>query len=357
LPLTVLNVAQPLASVGPDEPGEAEQIITRLDEALVRTGHTSLVLACGGPTFGKLLPAYNPAREYNDNARRAVWERHRHMVHYALRNWAVDVVHMHGRDFHAYMPPEGVPVIVTMHFAPARYPPAVFKCERPETYLQCVSESERRSVPHFLNGGALLPTIENGVPVRELFEPHAKRNFVLAVGRISREKGFHIALDAAGRAGVPLLIAGKVCSHWADRNYFDEEIAPRLNHRRRLIGRIGFQRKRRLLSKARCLLVPSLEPEMSSLVAMEAMACGTPVVAFPKGDLPEIIEHGRTGFLVHDADEMADAIHAAGELDPELCRSVARRRFSAERMTAEYLVLYERLAHRHARAETFRQAA
>ena len=111
----------------------------------------------------------------------------------------------------------------------------------------------------------------------------------------------------------------------------------------RFIGPAGFARKRRLLSAARCLVVPSLAQETSSLVAMEALACGTPVVAFPSGALPEIIEHGRTGFLVHDEREMAKAIQAAGELDRALCRETARRRFTLDRMTRRYFALYEEM--------------
>jgi hypothetical protein len=103
-------------------------------------------------------------------------------------------------------------------------------------------------------------------------------------------------------------------------------------------------RKRRLLAAARCLVVPSLVAETSSLVAMEALASGTPVIAFRSGALPEIVEDGRTGFLVDGVAEMADAMRRASEIDPEACRRAARERFTAERMCGEYLALYERLA-------------
>ena len=126
--------------------------------------------------------------------------------------------------------------------------------------------------------------------------------------------------------------------------HFEREIAPRLDGDRVFVGPVGFEAKRRLLTEARCLLVPSLVPETSSLVAMEALACGTPVVAFRAGALPEIVEPGRTGFIVRDVEEMADAIGAAAALDPEVCRDAARERFSAEAMVDRYVSLYESLA-------------
>ena len=107
---------------------------------------------------------------------------------------------------------------------------------------------------------------------------------------------------------------------------------------------MGFAAKRRLLAGARCLLLPSLAAETSSLAAMEALACGTPVVAYPAGALPEIVEEGRTGFLVEDEEGLARAIGQAAGLDPEVCRETARRRFPLERMTGRYLELYHALA-------------
>lgn len=343
--LTVLNVAYPLAPVGSDAVGGAEQILSHLDAALVCAGHTSVVIASEGKAHGTLLATGKPGGQLNDMAKRAAWKAQRDAIATALELWPVDVVHLHGIDFHNYLPPPGIPTLVTLHLPTAWYPVEVFRSKRADTYFNCVSRSQRASCPATSN---LLATIENGVDLDALNTRHAKRQFALALGRICPEKGFHLALDAAAKARCPLLLAGEVFSYDAHQNYFAQEIVPRLNNQCRFIGPVGLQRKRRLLTAARCVLLPSLVAETSSLVAMEALACGTPVIAFRSGALPEIIEHGRTGFLVHDADEMADAIERVSEISPTECRAEAQCRFSSERMTAQYMDLYERLANRAA---------
>ena len=132
-----------------------------------------------------------------------------------------------------------------------------------------------------------------------------KHGFAIALGRICPEKGFHLAIETAKMTDTSLLIGGPAYPYAEQERYFCEEVVPRLGAKRRFLGPVGFARKRRLLSGARCLVVPSLAPETSALVAMEALACGRPVVAFPVGALPEIVEHGRNGFLVRDVEEMA----------------------------------------------------
>jgi glycosyltransferase involved in cell wall biosynthesis len=230
-----------------------------------------------------------------------------------------------------------VPILATLHLPPAWYPSEIFQMTRPQTFLNCVSRSQLNACPP---SNSLLPEIENGVPIPELLPRHAKRSFAIALGRICQEKGFHLAIEAARLANLPLLIAGEIFPYAAHQHYFKSEILPRLDNQRRFIGPIGTRRKKRLLSAARCLLVPSLAPETSSLVAMEALACGTPVIAFSTGALSEIVEHGKTGFLVSNTREMADAIRHADEISPEFCRETAQRRFSAKRMTNEYLRVY-----------------
>jgi glycosyltransferase involved in cell wall biosynthesis len=340
--LRILSIAYPLAPVGPDAAGGSEQILTLLDHRLVRDGHESIVIAPeGSRTAGRLLAAPLPPPPLDDPARAAAQQRYRRIIADAASRWNFDLIHMHSLDFHAYLPPPGPPVLVTLHLPLTGYPPEIFRQSRPDTWLQCVSASQQRGCPE---AASVLPHIENGVPVDQFRTAVHRRNYALALGRICPEKGFHLALEAAAQAGTPLLLAGQLFGYRDHEAYFQREILPRLDGRtRRFLGPVGLARKRRLLAGARCLLVPSLVPETSSLVAMEALACGTPVIAFPAGALPEIIDHGRTGFLVDNAVQMADAIRAAGSLDPALGRRTAHERFSADRMTAQYLSLYARL--------------
>jgi glycosyltransferase involved in cell wall biosynthesis len=212
------------------------------------------------------------------------------------------------------------------------------RMRRPGVCLNCVSRSQRAMcqtshMPVFV--------VENGVPLARLRSRARKRNYALALGRICPEKGLHLALEASRRAGISMLLAGEVFRYETRVKYFEEEICPRLDAHRKFCGPAGLERKRRLLTGARCLPVPSLVDETSSLVGMEAMACGTPVIAFASGALPDIVEHGRTGFIVHDADEMTGALRRIGEIDPEECRRVARERFSSDRMAHDYISLYE----------------
>jgi glycosyltransferase involved in cell wall biosynthesis len=341
--LTVLNVAFPFARVGPDAAGGAEQILSSLDEGLERDGHHSIVIAAtGSEVRGELLPM--PAADSTIGY--STWNRshvaYRRVLADILRTRSIDVVHMHGMDFLSYMPEVPVPIVATLHLPVRWYPESLLRLVRADFVLTCVSESQRQTMP----AAPLVPVdvIENGVAVDRLDRRGSRRrDFVAVLGRICPEKGVHLALQAAGAARVLLVIAGQVFGYEEHLEYFRRHIEPSLGPACRFIGPVGPRRKRRLLSAARCLLVPSLAPETSSLVAMEAMACGTPVVAFAAGALPEIVEDGVTGFLVHSAEEMSEAISMAGRIDSAACRARAVARFTDRRMIAEYINLYEQL--------------
>ena len=341
MPLTLLSVGYSLATAGPDAVGGAEQILSALDRALVAAGHHSIVVAPeGSQTVGSLLATAPIPMCITEEARAFMHRRQRDAIRKALARWPVDLVHMHGLDFTEYLPPLGTPTLVTLHLPASFYPADAISAKRPLTWFNTVSQTQQRSFPVLPN---MLDAIPNGVPIDRFAARHARRNFVLAMGRICPEKGLHLAIDAAQIAGVPLLLAGQVFPYEAHQRYFVEEIEPRLGQGVCFFGAVGFARKRRLLSAARCLLVPSLVAETSSLVAIEALACGTPVVAFPAGALPAIVEHGATGFLVNDPREMAEAIRACGTIDRERCRAAARERFSLDRMIDAYIALYRRL--------------
>ncbi|HEV7587160.1 MAG TPA: glycosyltransferase [Longimicrobium sp.] len=340
--LTVLSVAYPFAPVSRDAVGGAEQVLATLDEALVRAGCRSVVVAREDSTpRGRLVPIPRVAGVLTEERCAEVHRRTRAAVREALERWPVDVIHAHGIDFHRYLPPAGPPLLVTLHLPPAWYAPEAFRVRRPETYLHCVSLPQHWSCPP---GTRLLPPVPNGVDVDRLPAPVSRRRYTLALGRVCPEKGFEHALDASRLAGVPMLLAGEVYPYAVHQRYFHDQVRPRLDAERRFVGPVGFRRKRRLLSAARCLLVPSLADETSSLVAMEALACGTPVIAYKKGALPYVVDHGRTGFMVDDPAGMADAIRAADRIDPRECRRAARERFSSGAMVELYFETYRLLA-------------
>jgi glycosyltransferase involved in cell wall biosynthesis len=337
--LTVLSVAYPFAPVRPDTAGGAEQVLLSLDRALVRAGHRSMVVGCRGSTPAGFLVEIPRIRGcIDESARHEAHETLRDVLHRTIRQENIDIVHMHGIDFPAYLPQSGAPVLATLHLPPAWYDLDGLRSGCPGVFFNCVSHSQEVSCPRL---PGLLPYIENGVDAGAFTRNSRRGDYAVALGRICPEKGYHIALEAAKMAGIPLFIAGEVFPYESHRRYFSEQILPFLDGRRhRFVGRVDFDRKRRLLAGAICLLVPSLVPETSSLVAMEALASGTPVIAFPAGALVDIVEDGKTGFLVQNAREMAKAIGRINHIHPEACRASARERFPAERMTKTYLEVY-----------------
>ncbi len=338
--LTVLSVAYPLAFVTADPVGGAEQVLSRLDRALAAAGHRSVVVAAeGSEVAGTLLPLPPiPARigeAETETARAAARAR----IAEAVERHRPDVIHLHGIDFPHYLPDRGPPVLVTLHLPLDWYPAGALLSARDGVHLHPVSRSQAQTAPPDLSLGE---PIENGVDLPELRCP--KRRYALSLGRICPEKGFHEALDAARAARMPLVIAGQVFPYPFHEDYFRREVEPRLGFRRRFLGPVAGRRKQELLAAAGCLLLPTRARETSSLVAMEALAAGTPVLAYPSGALPEIVEHGRTGFLVDGPEALAEAIPRAAEIDPEACRAAARARFSSEAMVARYLARYRELA-------------
>lgn len=336
----ILSVAYPLTMVGEDAVGGSEQVLTSLDRTITEAGHHSIVIAAtGSQIMGTHIESRGAPSLLDDVARADGARAHRTLLAKTLARYPVDLIHFHSLDFHHYVP-EDVPVLATLHLPSAWYPEDIFAKHRDSFWLNCVSKTQWQSCPQSPH---LLPPIPNGVRIPSGWNQGAREGFALAMGRICPEKGFHLALDAAAAAGMPLLLAGEVFPYEEHITYFEREIKPRLDSNRWFIGTASLAEKQKLLAQARCLLITSTVPETSSLVAMEALASGTPVVAFPVGAIPEIIANGQTGFLVNDTAEMSQALQAVDSLDRAACRAHAETEFSADRMGRRYLELYDRL--------------
>ena len=337
---TILSVAYPFTALGPAAAGGAEQVLSTLDSALGKNGFRSVVAAhAGSQISGTLVGVEVPEGVLTAAVRAEVERRFQDSIDAAFARFPIRLIHMHGIDFQRYRVRDDVPILVTLHLPLAWYPSALWTSPA-NVHLQCVSETQRQTSPP--EHRSRLTVVENGVP---LPSPSTRRKgrFALLLSRICPEKNLHVALDAARMAGVPVVLAGRVFSYPEHLRYFEEEIQPRLGRGVRFIGPVGGAAKQRLLARARCLLLPTLAEETSSLVAMEALASGTPVVALPSGAIPEIVEDGRTGFLIRDVRAMADRLKRLDEIDPEVCRAVAWERFSAEAMMERYLSLYAKL--------------
>ncbi|HEX2961336.1 MAG TPA: glycosyltransferase family 4 protein [Ignavibacteriales bacterium] len=340
--LNILSVAFPFAPVRTDTAGGAEQVLAMIDEALMEHGHNSVVVACeGSKVKGRLIKTPGVHGSIDPDTKEFFEGEHLAAIEQALGSHKIDLIHMHGIDFANYIPTTDIPVLVTLHLPLSWYPQDKLSSPTKGLFFNCVSRSQFESRPEM---PSLLGYIDNGINLKNFKVKTSRHNYALSLGRICWDKGYHAALDAAKKAGIPLIIAGELFPYEYHREYYNKEILPRLDgDNYKFIGPVGLEKKKRLLSAARCLLVPSMVPETSSLVAMEAMACGTPVIAYPQGALTEIIEDGKTGFIVNSIDEMAEAIKRADKIDPAVCRRTARERFSSERTILAYFSLYRKI--------------
>jgi glycosyltransferase involved in cell wall biosynthesis len=291
-----------------------------------------------------LLPVEIPSGSLDQHAKQEARRQFRLALAHAVERHSVEVIHMHGIDFHEYLPNCDLPVVISLHLPLAWYERRALSNVRQNVSLVCVSHSQARTA---LSGVEISRVIPNGVDLEHFHLARRKGDYVLYMGRICPEKGLHLAIDAAERVSAKLLIAGTVFDYPEHREYFETMICPRLGRDAVFIGGVGGRRKAHLLAGAKCLLIPSQARETSSLIAMEAMASGTPVIAWRSGALPEIVSDGRAGFLVSSIDEMARAIEHVSRLSSATARKEAQQKFSSGQMIACYLNLYRNLALRN----------
>jgi len=341
--MRIAQISPLFEAVPPKLYGGTERVVWNLTEELVAMGHDVTLFASGDSvTSAKLEPVWPKAIRLDPSIRDWIAAYMLMLEHIYRRAGQFDILHFHIDYFpFSLFKRQPVPFVTTLHGRLDLPEFAHVYNAFPDVPVVSISDSQREQLPRL----GWVGTVLHGVP-RDLLVPQpVERGYLAFLGRISPEKGLDKAIRIAATAGVKLKIAAKVDK--ADQDYFEQAIRPLLAHGNvEFIGEINDQQKPAFLSGARALLFPIDWPEPFGLVMIEAMACGTPVVAFNRGSVPEVLEDGLTGFVVEDERSAVAAIGKLGELDRARVRARFEQRFTARRMAEDYLDIYDRLIDR-----------
>jgi glycosyltransferase involved in cell wall biosynthesis len=337
--LSVAMVAPPWFELPPDGYGGIEAMVYWLAEALNERGHQVTLIGAGEPAVSSGTRAtYRdpPSERLGDPMPEAV---HALVAAEHLDELDADVVHDHSLAGPLTARARGVPTVVTAH-GPIEGDLADYYAHLgPEVHLVAISEYQRSRAPELPWAGV----VHNAIPVDEYPLRTDKEDFCLFLGRINGEKAPDLAIEAARAAGRRIVLAAK-CSEPDERRYFDERVRPLLGEDAEWLGTAGTEEKKDLLARAACLVFPIQWEEPFGLVMVEAMACGTPVVALRRGSVPEVVADGVSGFVRDRLEELPEAIERVGELDPAACRRQVAGRFDVPTMADGYERVYRRLA-------------
>lgn len=338
--MRIAQVSPLYESVPPRLYGGTERVVSWLTEELVRQGHEVTLFASGDSlTTAQLIPACPQALRLDPRC----WDPLAHhillMEQVLQRKSDFDIIHFHIDYLHFSMSrSHELPQITTLH---GRLDiPDLVPLYREFSDMPLVSISDAQRCP--LSWANWQGTVHHGMPEDRFVPCYEPGKYLAFLGRVSPEKGLDKAIEIALEVGMPLKIAAKIDK--LDREYFESHIKAMLNHELvEFLGEISDSEKNEFLGNASALLFPINWSEPFGIVLIEAMACGLPVIAYPLGSVPEIIEHGVSGFLVHDVNEAADAVRNLSAIDRRKCRKAFERRFSDKRMAHDYLTIYEHM--------------
>jgi glycosyltransferase involved in cell wall biosynthesis len=338
--MRIAQISPLFESVPPKLYGGTERVVSYLTEELVRQGHDVTLFASGDSTTRACLAPQCPHALRLDESAVDRTAHHILMLERVFSRAAeFDIVHFHIDHLHFPLSRRlEVPQVTTLHGRLDLPDLQPLYTEFSDMPVVSISDAQRRPLPQ----ACWQQTVHHGLP-RDLYKCMPDRGRYLAfLGRISPEKRADLAIAIARGAGLPLRIAAKVDA--VDRPYFTSEIAPLLDQPGvEYIGEISDRDKNEFLGNAAALLFPIDWPEPFGLVMLEAMACGTPVLAFARGSVSEVIDNGITGFIVDGVEEAIRAVPRCESLDRRRCRAVFERRFTSERMALDYLRVYDRV--------------
>jgi len=332
--MRVAQIAPPWIPVPPRDYGGTELMVANLVQGLLPRGVEVLLFGARDstlpvPCLGPFPEAFWPPDKFSENLHLTFAFRH-------IESASWEVIHSHLENAAGFWAVAGAaaPLVITLH-TPLTPMKVDYLQSFPEVRLVAVSAFQQRQLP----AHPRVHLIHHGLEVADYpFQAH-KEDFLLFLGRIYPEKGLHTAIRAARELGRRLIIAGPVFP--PDQPYFDDLIRPEVDGEAIIYtGPADFPRKVDLLKRAGALVSPLEVEEAFGLVMLEAMACGTPVVAYGRGAVPEVVRHGETGLVVHSYRELKEGLARGFHFDPWRCREQVRRNFSREAMVRAYLELY-----------------
>jgi glycosyltransferase involved in cell wall biosynthesis len=344
--MRIAQIAPLYESVPPKLYGGTERVVSYLTEELVRQGHDVTLFASGdSKTSARLTPCCDIALRLNPSVRDGLPYHVIMLEEVRKRADEFDVLHFHIDFLHAPLVRAFADRTVTTHHGRLDLPDiAPFYDVFQELPLIAISNDQRR----YLRDVNWAGTVHHGLPRNLLpFQSNPSGGYLAFLGRISPEKGPNRAIEIAARTGMPLKIAAKIDR--VDQAYWEQQILPMVDAHSNVefIGEINEHEKARFLGEAVALLFPIDWPEPFGLVMIEAMACGTPVVAFRRASVPEVIKEGLSGFIVDTVEEAVAAVRRVADLDRAKIRAEFERRFTAERMACDYLDIYQEIGTVH----------
>jgi glycosyltransferase involved in cell wall biosynthesis len=325
-----------------------ERLIFYLDRQFCRLRHKSTLAATKNSKInGKLLPIIEKHLwKCRNTTKTIVNDNHLYkkafkklLQHLEISHY--DIIHIHDLQFITYCVDNklklSIPILVTMH-GPVKKISDLKKIKTKNIFFNTISKSQ---CLYFSSKGFCINNwVYNGIDIKSFPYREEKDNYLLMVGRISKDKGHNIAINIAKKIGSKLIIAGPI--HDVNKKFYKNKIKPKIDRKQIIFkGEVSTKERNKLYAKAKCLLMPIQWEEPFGLVVIEAMACGTPVIAFNRGSIPELIKDGETGYIVNNEKEMIEAIKKINKINPEDCRKWVEKRFTSKRMADDYLKLYK----------------